>query len=207
MEAIYNICTYHYYLLCNNHWLSSQRASNNSSLCWPVWWHFSIHPNNLLYVHLIRIVVSLSSSNQHRRHSLVDFVWCDIAVITSEFYHSFLQISQFCRLNIEIKSSWKNPKSSSGSSVARLETSSSGISSWSSWSRSILNTSFRLRRFLFDLNITTLSVSHPMISGLTLTIIDWFYLSLIDLDTNPDHHHPPRSDLASRAVCELCAFC
>ena len=110
MEAIYNIRTYHYYLLCNNHWLSSQRASNNSSLCWPVWWHFSIHPNNLLYVHLIRIVVSLSSSNQHRRHSLVDFVWCDIAVITSEFYHSFLQISQFCRLSIKIKSSWKNPE-------------------------------------------------------------------------------------------------
>ena len=95
MEAIYNIRTYHYYLLCNNHWLSSQRASNNSSLCWPVWWHFSIHPNNLLYVHLIRIVVSLSSSNQHRRHSLVDFVWCDIAVITSEFYHSFLQKLNF----------------------------------------------------------------------------------------------------------------
>ena len=169
-----------------------------------MWWHFSIHPNNLLYVHLIRIVVSLSSSNQHRRHSLVDFVWCDIAVITSEFYHSYLQISQFCRLNIEIKSSWKNPKSSSGSSVARLETSSSGISSWSSWSRSILNTSFRPRRFLSDLNITTWSASHPIISGLTLTIIDWFYLSLIDLDTNPDHHHPPRSDLASRAVNYWC---
>ena len=140
-----------------------------------LWWHFSIHPNNLLYIHLIRIVVSLSSIlNQHRRHLLVDFVWCDIAVITSEFYHSFLQISQFCRLSIEIKSSWKNSKSSSGSSVARLETSSSGISSWSFWSRSNSNTSFRLRRFLIDLTSTTWSASHPMLSGLTLTIIDWF---------------------------------